>query len=149
MYFGNLEHIWKKNEKQLHFSILQPLGGTRRDWVIKYKFYQNNFLALKKKFILRSGVIKQKLKNMDYFNILDNAPAHTALSVRRFLTKKMIWQLWFILPILVRPRPLWLLFIPSNEKGHEGKANVDEVKTKMTKALKDITKEKFKKFYKQ
>ena len=74
----------------------------------------------------------------------DNAPAHKALSVKQFLTKNSVTQLLHP-PYSPDLTPCDFFLFPRMKKVLKGKsfADVEEVKRKMTEALKGITLQEF------
>jgi transposase len=81
----------------------------------------------------------------EWFFHLDNAPAHTALSVQRFLTKNGMTPLPHP-PYSPDLAPCYFFLFPRMQSDLKGKhfADVEDVKKKMTEALKGITSDEFK-----
>jgi histone-lysine N-methyltransferase SETMAR len=80
----------------------------------------------------------------------DNAPAHKALSVQQFLIKNSMTQL-LQLPYSPNLAPCDFFLFPRMKKVLKGKsfADVEEVKEKMTEALKGITLKEFQDCFKK
>ncbi|VVC25866.1 Transposase, type 1 [Cinara cedri] len=119
----------------VHSEFIPPGQTVNQAFYLEVLKRLRNSLRRKRPDLWQSG---------DWFFHHDNAPAHTALSVRRFLTKNMTTVSHP--PYSPDLSPCDFFLFPRIKRNMKGKrfADIDEVKNKTTEALAGITKDDLK-----
>lgn len=137
----------KSNIKTMLISFFDVKGVVHSEFVPQGQTVNQAFyLEVLKR--LRNSVRRKRpdlWKSGDWFFHHDNAPAHTALSVRQFLTKNDMTPVPHP-PYSPDLAPCDFFLFPRMKREMKGKrfADVAEVKKKTTEALSSITKDEFK-----
>nr|CAH7754411.1 unnamed protein product [Callosobruchus chinensis] len=142
----------KSNIKTLLICFFDCRGVVHAEFVpTGHTVNQQFYLEVLKR--LREKIRKKRAdlwRTGDWFFHHDNAPAHTALSVKQFLTKNGMTPIVHP-PYLPDLAPCDFFLFPRLKKDMKGKrfASVEEVKQKSLEGLKNIPKSEFKKRFEQ